>query len=461
MIMRHIKIMLLFFGVLLSCQTDKQNFKPNIVFIVVDDLGYSDVGYMNHKKGVQTPNINLLAKRGMVFTNAYAAAPVCSPTRASILTGKSPAALKLTCHIPGVRMKDYLNKRNKDKKLKEAFFKDHLPQEEITIAEVLKDQGYVTGYIGKWHLGGDGAIYTKNGIVNQQYQPDEQGFDVNIGGCAYGQPKSYFSPYSNGTIEDGVDGEYLTDRLGDEAINFIEKNKTQPFFLNLATYTVHTPLAAPTKNIEKYGGDKYLAMIEKLDENVGKVIGKLNDLDLLENTIVIFYSDNGGLWGNAPLTGKKGTLNEGGIRVPLIVSWPKNINAGSVCNTPVTSVDFFPTMLELAGGNIEMYPEIKLEGLSLIPLLSRGNKFSERPIYWHFPHHRNEGLSMAAAIRLGAWKYIYEFEIEKKHLYNLDEDISESNNLFKEHPEKVKELSDMLENWQKKVDAEMPEINKN
>lgn len=465
MLKYFIKIVVLISCVLISCKSDKidkqkNKSKPNIVFIVVDDLGYSDVEYMNTKEGVRTPNINELSKSGMVFNNAYAAAPVCSPTRASILTGKSPAALKLTCHIPGVGMEKYLNKRNKGKKLKEAFFIDHLPQEEITIAEVLKEKGYTTGYIGKWHLGGDGSIYTKNGIVNEQYQPEEQGFDINIGGCAYGQPKSYFSPYSNGTIKDGEVGEYLTDRLGDEAVNFIQQNKSNPFFLNLATYTVHTPLTAPINIVEKYKGDKYLAMIEKLDENVGKVIGKLGELNLLENTIVIFYSDNGGLWGNAPLKGEKGTLYEGGIRVPLIVSWAKNIKEGSVCNVPVTSVDFFPTILELAGDSIDSYSEIKLEGQSLMPLINGEIEISELPIFWHFPHHRSEGLSMAAAIRLGKWKYIYEFETEKEYLYNLNEDVSESNNLIHKYPEKVEELSEMLLKWQKEVNAEMPELNK-
>lgn len=431
--------------------------KPNIVFIVVDDLGYSDVGYMKHKKNIKTPNIDKMAKNGMVFTNAYAAAPVCSPTRASLVTGKYPASLKLTCHIPGMGMEKYLNKLNKGKKLKEAYFVDHLANEEVSIAELLKGQGYTTAYIGKWHLGGGGSIHTKDGIVDAKYHPEQQGFDINIGGCAYGQPKSYFSPYKNGTIEDGPDGEYLTDRLGDEAVNFIEQNKEQPFFLNLATYTVHTPLAAPKETIDKYEGNKYFAMIEILDQNIGKVIDKLSALDLLENTIVIFYSDNGGLWGNRPLKGKKGTLNEGGIRVPLIVNWAQTIKAGSTCEIPITSVDFFPTMLELAG--VSPSTQTQLEGLSFLPLLYGKDNFPERSIYWHFPHHRKEGLSMGAAIRKGKWKYIYEFEKEKEYLYNLDEDLSEKSNLITTNPDKAKELSAELRLWQEKTDAEMPMLN--
>ena len=450
-----IPLILLFFS--LSCESSKTKLtkvKPNIVFIIVDDLGYSDVEYMNHKEGIKTPNINKLTESGMLFTDAYAAAPVCSPTRASIVTGKSPAAVKITCHIPGMGMDKYLKKLSKGEKLKEAFFLDHLPQEEITIAEALKTNGYTSGYIGKWHLGGGGSIYTKDGIVNHQFNPDQQGFDINIGGCAYGQPASYFSPYKNGTITDGPEGEYLTDRLGDEAVNFIEQNKKQPFFLNLATYTVHTPLAAPNEVVQKYNGNKYFAMIEKLDENVGKVMMKLKESNLLDNTVVVFYSDNGGLWGNRPLKGKKGTLNEGGIRVPLIVNWQGKVEAGSVCNIPVTSVDFFPTFIELAGGIANQYP--KLEGLSMLPLLKGKRNFPERPMYWHFPHHRKEGLSMGAAIRKGKWKYIVGFETEKEYLYNLEEDIAEEYNLFDTHPQKAQELASNLTQWQKEVHAEMP-----
>ncbi len=448
---------ILFVQCKLTSQGKLKNTKPNIVFIVVDDLGYSDVGYMNYKKEIQTPNIDKLARNGKVFTDAYTAAPVCSPTRASILTGKYPATLKITCHIPGIGMDKYFKKLNKGKKLKEAFFLDHLPEEEITIAEVLKEKGYTTGYIGKWHLGGAGSIYTKDGIIDAKFLPNNHGFDVNIGGCAYGQPARYFSPYKNGTIKDGPEGEYLTDRLGDEAVAFIEKNKENSFFLNLATYTVHTPLSAPADVVKKYGGNKYFAMIEKLDQNVGKIMNKLEELDLLANTLVIFYSDNGGLWGNEPLKGIKGTLNEGGIRVPLIFSWPKNIKSGSTCSEPVTSVDFFPTILELVGGSPLNQPQ--LEGRSLVPLLNGESKFSERSIYWHFPHHRKAGLSMGAAIRKGKWKYIIEFETKKEFLYNLEEDISEQVNLFEGNTIKAKELSTELKEWQKEINAEMPELN--
>ncbi|WP_372753429.1 sulfatase [Labilibaculum sp.] len=442
----------------LSCNTNGKN-KPNIVFIVADDLGYSDVAYMNQKPEIQTPNINALAESGVVFTDAYAAAPVCSPTRASLMTGKYPASVKLTCHIPGMGMEKYLKKLSKGKKLKEAYFGDHLSENAVTIAELLKEQGYATGYIGKWHLGGEGSMYTSDGIVNDAYHPEYYGFDVNIGGCAYGQPKTYFDPYKNGTLKDRKEGEYLTDRLGDEAVQFIEENKDKPFYLNLATYTVHTPLTAPVENVEKYASNKYFAMIEKLDQNLGKVMDKLKEDHLLENTVVIFYSDNGGLWGNPPLKGKKGTLNEGGIRVPMIVSWANNIKAGQTCSEPVTSVDFFPSMLELAG--VAASTQSQLEGLSFVPLLYGQDSLPERAIYWHFPHHRKEGLSMGAAIRKGKWKFIIEFETEQKYLYNLDEDFGEEINLIKEYPEIADSLFSELKAWQKKVGAEMPQPNEN
>lgn len=457
MIRRPLPIVLILLVFSLACQKQQKTKLPNIIFILVDDLGYSDVGYMNQQPGIQTPNIDKIAAAGMVFSNAYAAAPVCSPTRASLMTGKYPATLKLTCHIPGMGMEKYLEKLSKGKPLREAYFLDHLPHSEVTIAEVLKEQAYTTGYIGKWHLGGEGSIYTEDGIVNAAYHPEKQGYDINIGGCAYGQPKSYFDPYKNGTIKDRKAGEYLTDRLGDEAVQFIEQNKEHAFFLNWATYTVHTPLRAPAETIEKYDGNTYYAMIEKLDENVGRLMDKLHELKLSDNTMLIFYSDNGGLWGNPPLKGIKGTLNEGGIRVPLIVSYPDKIKPGSRCAVPVTTVDFFPTLLELAGVSPANYPQ--LEGQSLLPLLYNKAAIPERAIYWHFPHHRKEGLSMGAAIREGDWKLVKEFESEALHLFNLRDDLAEADNLSLKYPEKTNELLNKLENWQERIDAEIPEKN--
>lgn len=248
-------------------------------------------------------------------------------------------------------------------------------------------------------MAGAGSVFTKDGIVNANYDPDKQGFDVNIGGCAYCQPKSYFSPYGNGTIKDGLKCEFLTDRLGEEAMKFLEENKDHPFFLDLSTYAVHTPLQVPADELKKFNGNKYFALVSKLDQSVGKVMNKLKELDLLKNTIVIFYSDNGGVWGNAPLRGNKASLYGGGIREPLIVSWPDHYKAGSTCDTPVSTVDFFRTLLELANISPKKYPQ--LEGESIIPLLEQKKNFPERDLYWHFPHYReNTPLCMSAAVRM-------------------------------------------------------------
>lgn len=433
----------------------------NIVFILADDLGYSDVGYMNQKPEIETPNIDKLAKNGMVFTNAYAACPVCSPTRASILTGKYPATLQLTCHIPGIGIEKYITKRNEGKRLMEAGFIDHLPLSELTFAEVLKENGYKTAFMGKWHLAGEGSQKTIDGVVNASLHPDQQGFDVNIGGCAYGQPANYFSPYKNATITDGPEKEYLTDRLGNEACRFIESNKNEPFLLYLSFYTVHSPLQALAKVIEKYNGNKYYAMIDKLDENVGKVLDKISDLGLKENTLFVFYSDNGGTRDNPPLQDKKGSLYEGGIRVPLIFSLHGIIPKGTTCDEPVTSPDFFPTLIDATKLSSKKYKTKQLEGISFWNVLTKNKVLPQRAIYWHYPHHRGNKKSMAAAVRDGDWKLIYEFESEEISLYNLKDDVGEKYNLANKYPDKTKLLHLKLKEWQLKVKASMPKSNPN
>lgn len=432
---------------------------PNIIFILADDLGYYDVGYIGQKPGIYTPNINQLAKRSVIFTNAYASAPVCSPTRASILTGKYPSTLKLTSHIPGIGMEDYLVKMNNGKKFKEGEFIDRLPLEEITFAEILKKYGYKTAFMGKWHLAGAGSVMTKNGVVDSIFHPENQGFDINIGGCAYGQPSNYFSPYKNATISDGSENEYLTDRLGLEACHFIEQNKDNPFLLYLSTYSVHTPLMAPKPTIDKHKGNNYLAMIEKLDENVGKVLDKLKGLGLDSNTLVIFYSDNGGARGNEPLRNNKGSLFEGGIRVPLLISYPDKGVMGNQIDIPVTSPDLFPTILQATGISMKNFEG--LEGVSLWPLLTQKQTEFDRAIYWHFPHHRNVEKSMGGAIREGEWKLIWEYESDELSLFNLNEDIGENNNLAKKYPMIVNSMHTKLKNWLKKTKANMPKPNPN
>lgn len=442
------------YGFLFSQKTQQ---KPNIVFILIDDLGYSDVGYVNQKAGVSTPNIDKLKDKGATFTNAYAACPVCSPTRASILTGKYPSSLKLTCHIPGMGMEKYITKNNKGKKLMEAEFIDRLPLEEITFAEVLKEYGYNTAFMGKWHLAGEGSAKSLDGVLSPQFHPDKQGFDINIAGCAYGQPASYFSPYRNGTLSDGLDGEYLTDRLGDEACKYIENNKDDPFLLYFSTYSVHTPLQVPEDMVLKFNGSKYLAMIAVMDRNVGKIVQKIEELSLNNNTLIVLYSDNGGLWGNKPLRAIKGSLFEGGIRVPLIFSLPGKIPEKGSIDVPVTSPDIFPTILEVAG--IDHGKHKQIEGESLWPLLTLERTKIDRAIYWHYPHHRTIEKSMACAIREGDWKMIWEFESDELSLFNLRDDIGETMNLARKHPEKLKRMHFKLKEWQKATDAQMPAPN--
>lgn len=457
--LRYLKyfVALIAFFAFVSCQKDQ----PNILFILADDLGYADVSYIGTKKGISTPHIDALAVESMLFTNAYAASPVCSPTRASIMTGKYPSSLKLTCHIPGMGMEKYLHQRSKGKLLMEANFIDRLPLDEVTIAEVLKKNGYRTGFFGKWHLAGEGSQTTLDGNVDPHYHPDNHGFDVNIGGNAYGQPASYFSPYKHGTIEDGPKGEYLTERLTTEAISYMKEKRDSPFFCFLSYYSIHTPYQVPMEYVDKNDGNKYNAMVNALDDNVGRLMRFMVSQGLDENTVVIFYSDNGGLYSNKPLNGRKGSLLEGGIRVPMMVKYPPLIPANSHNETPVTSPDIFPTLLDFAGIPLNGYKE-RVEGLSLFPLLTqKAETLPERALYWHFPHHRNVPGAMACAIRQGDWKLIYEFENKKVALYNLHTDPYEKFNLANTEKDKAEELLNKLKHWQEITDVEMPETNPN
>jgi len=417
--------------------------KPNFVFFLVDDLGWRDVGCYG-TKFYETPNIDRLAREGMRFTDAYAACPVCSPTRASILTGKYPARLNLTDWIPG--------QREKNPKLLVPKFNQELPLEEVTIAEALKAAGYACASIGKWHLGGE------------PYYPDKQGFDLNVGGTAKGQPPRYFSPYGIPTLADGPKGEYLTDRLADEAEKFIEQNRDRPFFLYLPHFAVHTPIQGKKDIVTKYAaktpdGDQknatYAAMIESVDQSVGRVMKKLDALGLADRTVVFFMSDNGGLAGvtsNAPLRAGKGTLYEGGVREPMIVKWSGVIKPGTTASTPVTSTDFYPTILEMAG--LPPKPEQHVDGLSLMPLLKERGPLRRDTLYWHYPHYHR--TTPAGALRHGDWKLIEYFEDGRLELYNLRDDIGEKNDLATAMPEKVRELQKMLADWRRTVSAQMP-----
>ena len=488
---------------------------PNIVFFLVDDLGWSDIGCYG-SEFYDTPNVDRLATQGVRFTQAYAVCHVCSPTRASLMTGKYPARLQLTDWIPGRKDHDFQRLVEPDNLVK-------LPQEEQTLAEVLKDQGYRTGIFGKWHLGdGDSS-------------PTAHGFDVRVpdwdGCCPRG---GYHAPFKM----DGIafeDGDYLTDRLTDEALKFMEHQSDQPFFLYLSHFAVHDPIQGRKDLVEKYRkklatrkpspgspfilegnpddanplmrsqlekliqepshqGHKVLpqrtvkikqhqdniqfaAMVEAMDESLGRVMEKLDGLGLTDDTIVVFYSDNGGMsagnWGNPnrivpedaidsayatsnlPLRGAKGWLYEGGVRVPLIVRWPGEGRREAICHEPVTSTDFFPTLLEMSG--LPALPEQHVDGQSFAAAAKGSNFQRDEPIYWHFPHYSNHGMqSPCGAIRHGDYKLIEYFENNTVQLFNLKADPGEQNDLATEMKEKAKELTAMLHAWRKEVGAPMP-----
>jgi arylsulfatase A len=438
-------------------QTKQPTKRPNFVFILVDDLGWADVGCFG-SDFYETPNVDRLAARGMKFSDGYAACPVCSPTRASILSGKYPARLKLTNFIAGRRQLE-------GARVLPADFKLQLDLEEVTLAEALKPAGYTSGHVGKWHLGG------------KPYWPEQQGFDFNVGGCGAGMPRSFFYPAwtANVPIAEGTAGEYLTDREAAEAVKFIEQNKDRPFFLYLAHYAVHIPLEAKQAMIEKYRakaernpGTKqhnpiYAAMVESVDQSVGQVMDALGRLGIAERTVVFFFSDNGGLavregpntpsTTNAPLRAGKGYLYEGGIREPLIVCWPGVTRPGSTCQAPVSSVDFYPTILEMAGATGD--PGHVPDGESLVPLLRQAGGLQRKAIYWHYPHFSNQGGMPGGAVRQGDYKLIHFYDDDRIELYNVREDIGEKNDLAAEMPDKAAELRKLLDDWLRRVDATM------
>ncbi len=437
---------------LVSGQAAAAERRPNVVLIVADDFGYRDLGCYG-STFYRTPHIDQMAREGLRFTDFYAACPVCSPTRASIMTGKYPARLNLTDWLPG-------RGDRPDQRLNRPIINQHLPLEEITLAEAFRDAGYVTGSIGKWHLGGTG------------FEPTNQGFDVNVAGGQAGSPRSYFAPFRNrqGSIpglEDAPEGEYLTDRLAAEAEKFIDAHKTKPFFLYLPHYAVHTPLRAKAEMIAKYkvtpkagsqSNPVYAAMVESLDDAVGRVLKKLDDLKLADNTIVLYTSDNGGLATteggptgatfNAPLREGKGFLYEGGIRVPLIVRWPGVVKPGTVTSEVTCSIDFFPTLLEACG----IQSKAKPDGVSFLSVL-KGGTMPARSIYWHYPHYSNQGGKPGSAIRVGDYKLIEFAEDGRRELFNVKTDLSESRNLIATKPDVAKELAGVLDAWRKAVGA--------
>ena len=434
--------------------------KPNILFIMADDLGWMDLACQGNKL-VDTPNLDRLAKQGMRFTRAYAAAPVCSPTRCAVLTGQAPARIGLTTHLPGMYFP-------KDNRPQPAKLTKQLGTEYVTIAERLKEAGYANAFLGKWHIAPSVA---RGGRVAKELSPTGQGFDVNIGGTSYGGPPSFFSPYRNAEIEDGPKGEYLPDRLVDESIKFIRANKSKPWMTHLWFYTVHWPMQAPEPLLKKYANRKgpglndtrYGAMIEAMDAAIGRLLKALDDMGEAEDTMLIFTSDNGGFAGVSdcrPLRESKGHLYEGGIRVPMIVRWPGHVKPGTTCHWPVVSMDFYPTILEAADLKPGKQP---LDGESIMPLLKQqaiftaGGGMKRDAIYFHYPNYAwHMGNRLGGAMLYNDWKLIRNYDDNSLELYNLATDLSEKKNLAKEKVQLAKFLNNKLTAWLKETNAPMP-----
>jgi len=461
----------------------QSNTHPNVVFFLVDDLGWTDLGSFG-SEFYETPNLDRLVKSGIKFTQAYTASPVCSPTRASIMTGKYPSKMYNTDWF-GAPQPDEIHRHwTKNKPLKPAHYDPNLALAEITMAEAFKTSGYATFFAGKWHLGEE-----------ESHWPEHQGFDINKGGNDKGAPSTgnkYFAPYNNPRLENGPEGEYLPERLAAETSQFIRENKSKPFFAMLSFYSVHTPLmttkALEDKYLKKRAAmgleDKfepehanqnritqthaiYAGMVEAMDQAVGKVIDELEKQGLTEKTIIVFFSDNGGLstaegspTTNLPLRAGKGWLYEGGIRVPLIMSWKGNLPAGKEIHTPVISNDFFPTFLDLSGNKHVLDAIENIDGISLKNWMMEPEKTAERdPLYWHYPHYGNQGGNPGSVIREGDWKLIYFYETQKMELYNLKEDIGERNNLIAVNPGKAEGMKIKLFNWLVETKAAFPRPN--
>ena len=439
-----------FAGSALISQVEARRSRPlNFVFVLIDDLGWHDTGPYGNTF-VDTPNLDRFARESVSFTDAYAACPVCSPTRASILTGKYPARLQLTDWIPGRRAWPTA-------RLRTPAFKQALPLEEITLAEALKPKSYTSAAIGKWHLGGNGL------------GPLEQGFDRNVGGTAAGSPPTYFGPLELPNLQLRA-GEFLTKRLAEESIRFMDENVARPFFLYHASFSVHIPLQAPPDLLSKYKarstGDvdpTYCAMIESTDQSIGALLKTIDASASADRTVVVFFSDNGGvrfqekrrnpITNNAPLRAGKGHLFEGGIREPLLIRWPGLTRAGTSIDTPVSSIDFFPTFTGAAG--VEHGP---VDGLDLRPLL-RGQTIPERPLFWHYPHYSDQGGRPSGAVRLGDWKLIEFFEDGHLELFNLRSDTGEQRNLALREKGRATQLLTLLRDWRSSVRAAMPTAN--
>ena len=458
-----------------AAEVEKKQERPNVLFILADDYGWNDLGCMGSKY-YETPNLDRMAANGVLFTNAYATCQVSSPSRASIMTGKYTPRHGVTDWI-GEKWGEDWRKMNRHSKVLPAEYAMELSKDEYTIAECLRDNGYTTFIAGKWHLGEEGSW------------PEDHGFMINKGGWSAGSPKGgYFSPYKNPKLEDGPAGENLSMRLGRETVEFMkeQKKKKKPFFAYLSFYAVHGPIETTQENWEYFRNKAdsmgiakkgfavdrtlpvrqtqdnpvYAGLIRQMDDAIGYVLDNMEELGLDKNTLVIFTSDNGGVTsGDAystsllPLRGGKGRQWEGGIREPLLIQYPGCKNPGSKCDVPVIGTDYYPTILDFAG--LPLQKQQHVDGVSIMPLLNGGN-IAERSLFWHYPHYGNQGGEPCSIIRDGDWKLIFFHEDLRCELYNLSIDLSESEPLNIQYPEKVKELKGKLEEWLKDVGAKMP-----
>ena len=472
--MRSLRYLSVLFIVLYNGLTVQAAKQTNFLFFLVDDMGWADIG-ANGSTFHETPHIDRLAKSGMRFTQGYAAGSVCSPTRASIMTGKHPVRVDITDWIPG-------QSNRPTNPLLHPEDRHSLPLEEVTLAEALKQHGYQTFFAGKWHLGNEGEW------------PTDQGFDINIGGHHKGSPPGgYYAPWTNPTLKAKRKGEYLTERLTEESAKFLEsRDKAKPFLLYLSYYNIHTPIQPYKKRIDHYkskaeksftgptpfevehdgktrtrqDNPALASMVAAVDDSVGALLDKLEELMLDDNTVVIFFSDNGGLSTlgrigpgcNLPLRAGKGWLYEGGIREPTLIRAPGVTQPGSVSNKPMISMDFFPTMLDLAG--LPLQPKLHVDGRSLLSQL-KGNDSGQRTLHWHYPHYHGSSWKPGASIRDGDWKLIEFYHYKNFELYNLAKDPGERTNLAKRNPSKAAELRAKLSAWQKQMKAKMPMPNPN
>ena len=466
--------------VVMGCNTHQQPTfeksapeKPNILFILADDLGYSDLSCMGSKY-YETPNIDGIANKGMVFTNGYAGGQVCSPSRATIMTGQFTARHGITDWI-GAKTGEAWREKNRKSQLLPPAYKYHLDKKTVTLPEALKTAGYTTFFAGKWHLGNEGNY------------PEDHGFDINKGGWGKGSPKGgFFAPFKNPKLKDDKPGENLTMRLAKETAQFMTESKDQPFLAYLSFYAVHAPIQTTKEKWAKYRdkaenmgiaeqgfeeGDLlpmrkhqdnpvYAGLVESMDDAVGLLLSTLKETGLDKNTIVIFTSDNGGVTSGdhyatncMPLKGGKGYQWEGGIRVPYIVSLPWMEHDGQKNNTPVAGSDFYPTILDLAG--VPLPSKNDIDGKSIVPLL-KGQQMEERPLFWHYPHYGNQGGRPVSMMRQGDWKIIHYWEDGHSELYNLTKDIYEGTDLASSHSKKVREMSATLMNWLETTKAQLP-----